>query len=969
MNLSGAFARVCLLLGLAVAIACGDAPAGGPDDAGTSGDSGTAGASFALDALPTTIQAGEPAAFTLRAVDTAGQTATGYRGTVHFTASQPSTTLSADYSFTAADRGAHAFSFTVTRVGPQSLHATDTVDAAIAGDATVTSVAGPAAAYVISNLGAAAVANVPTAFDVTAVDAYENVVLGYGGSAVVTSSDPAARLQPGPSFTAGVATGVTLTFMTAGAQSVTVIDPLRPTLTATASITVGAAPAGHLYIVAHQDDDLLFANPDIEASIRSGHPTRVIFLTAAGAPNLATWQAREHGVYRPYLMMADATSNPNVDAATYFTCGNVTYNGQAVRQCTLTQNPSVSLVFLRLLDGAVASLWATDAGPPFNVTPVASLTTVDGVNTYTRSSLMATLVAMFADFAPARVGTLDSTLAYGFDHTDHVASALFALEAMHTWGTFVDVRIHRGYTMDGAPDYYAIPAAEAVNLSVAEYDRKYAVMLAYGGPFASGGTFDNWCHRHYSISRLSGGRGPLADAAGCIDTQGGQTANGTRAVVTACNDQTAQRWTARSDYQLAGPAGKCLTIGAANVVQIDACAATAAQKWTVFANGQVRGQNGLCLTDAAGLLSAEVCRAETASNQRLPATSQRFTQRASAPFAWSAGSNFSDADLGGASSSFRSLGALDLDGDGYSDACVRLAGGLYCGINGHVLLGAHTLFSASFSNANGWAEDAYGGTVQYADVNGDQRPDACARTSTGIVCALGTKNGFAPETSWSTEFSDATVFAGPLSYRSIHFADVNGDGFADVCGRTAAGISCARNTQSGAFAPSTAWITSSFTDAGGWNADAYASTVQLADVNGDGKADVCGRGPTGVVCAVSDGVGAFVHDRTWSFRGDFGDAAGWSVAAGYYGSIHFGDINGDGLADVCGRNASGLTCALSDAFAFQQGMPLQPGAFTNAQGWLPEVYGTSLRIADMNHDGRADACGRSSAGLFCTTAP
>jgi hypothetical protein len=50
-------------------------------------------------------------------------------------------------------------------------------------------------------------------------------------------------------------------------------------------------------------------------------------------------------------------------------------------------------------------------------------------------------------------------------------------------------------------------------------------------------------------------------------------------------------------------------------------------------------------------------------------------------------------------------------------------------------------------------------------------------------------------------------------------------------------------------------------------------------------------------------------------------------------------------------------------------MPLQPGAFTNAQGWLPDAYGTSLRIADLDHDGHADVCGRSSAGLVCATAP
>ena len=192
----------------------------------------------------------------------------------------------------------------------------------------------------------------------------------------------------------------------------------------------------------------------------------------------------------------------------------------------------MSVVFLRLGDGDVASLWATNAGPPFNVTPARTLTTVDGVNTYTRSEPHRDAGRHASPTSRrSRVGTLDSTFAYGFDHDDHVASALFALEATHAWGTSVDTRLYRGYSIDGAPDYYTTPAAEAVNLSTAEYNHKHAVMEAYGGPFANGGTFDNWCHRHYVVSRVASGVGPIAEGSGCLDTQGGSTADGTRAVV------------------------------------------------------------------------------------------------------------------------------------------------------------------------------------------------------------------------------------------------------------------------------------------------------------------------------------------------------------------------------------------------------------------------------------------------------
>ena len=117
------------------------------------------------------------------------------------------------------------------------------------------------------------------------------------------------------------------------------------------------------------------------------------------------------------------------------------------------------------------------------------------------------------------------------------------------------------------------------------------------------------------------------------------------------------------------------------------------------------------------------------------------------------------------------------------------------------------------------------------------------------------------------------MFAGAAYYRSIHFADVNGDGYADVCGRNASGVTCALNTKNGAFAASTMWITTEFTDAAGWSADAYGSTVQLADINGDGRADVCGRGSAGLRCATSNGTTGFVDGTLWSFRADFADSA------------------------------------------------------------------------------------------------
>ena len=729
----------------------------------------------------------------------------------------------------------------------------------------------------------------------------------------------------------------------------------------------GGGPAGpaHVYVVAHEDDDLLFTNPDLKRSIEGGHAVRVVYTTSAGTSDPVAWRAREHGAFTPLMMMAKAVFDPIVDSATYWTCGPHTFAGAQAQLCTLTQNPRVAVIYLRVHDGALSTLWATDNGPPFFATPVPTLTSVDGLNTYTKAGLVDVIAAIFAENKPERVGMLDSTFAYGDDHADHHAAGLFALEALHQWGGVTQARIYRGYTMDGAPTYYLKPEAEPVNLSAEEYTEKHAIMYAYAGGFPDGSTYDNWCHRQYVISRIAKGVGPVAGAAGgCLDAKDGVAADGVPVVVTPCTGAAAQRWSLTPDYQIQGPGGKCVAIGSTGAIELATCAVNATQKWSLFANGQVRGQNGACLTDNGdGTLGAKLCVFEftTVGKRRQPKATQRFTQLASPALAWSNGADFSDVQVGASPASYRSFQLSDLDGDGYADACVRLGAGVQCAINGHTVLGASTLFGAAFADASGWSNEAYGATVQYADVDGDKRPDACARNASGIMCALGNGTGFAAPTAWSAELTDATTV--------VRFGDLNGDGFADVCGRSATGVACALNTKAGGFAAATPWITTEFTDAAGWSADACASTVQLADVDGDGKADVCGRGPAGLTCATSTGANTFVHAHLWSFREDFSDLAGWSAAAGYFGSIHFGDVDGDGLADVCGRNANGVVCARSSGTAFEHALAVQPNVFTDPQGWLPDPYGMSLRIADVDHDGRADLCGRSPAGLTCSTMP
>lgn len=730
---------------------------------------------------------------------------------------------------------------------------------------------------------------------------------------------------------------------------------------ATVTVTAPPPPAGSLYFVAHQDDDLLFMNPDIERSIHSGQPTRTVFVTAGDDGSCTPcWQGRENGIWNAYAAMANVAKD--------WTCSPTAYGGKTVSQCVLNTAPHVSVVFLRLPDGGLSSLWATDGGPPFYVTPVDTLASVDGAYSVTRAEAITLLHDLLVAFNPAEVGALDGTLAYGDDHPDHVVAGLFALEATLRAPVPPPFRFYRAYNIYGT--WFSIPSPEPENLSLAEYAEKVRVMEAYGGAFPVDGDFDRWCHRQYSVSRVLSGNGPLVEPGGsCLGTPNGATASGSPVEVHPCDGGETQQWTLAVDGSLLGAAGRCLAADPAGAVVLADCDGSLSQRFALFANGQLRTAGGACLTVGwdGSSVSAASCDPDRSTDKYVPLPTQRFTQVFGPLDRWSQGTEFSDADVGGAASYYGTLALGRSDPGALLDACVRRASGVACASNTNPDFGPLEA-AGPFDDGTGWLPAEYGATVQLADVDGDGLADACGRSATGIVCALrGPTGGFGAVLPWTSDFGDAT-FGGAAYSPSVRFGDLDGDGFADVCGRAADGLQCAKNTHVGSFAPATPWLPGEFTDAGGWDAAASTGTLQLGDLTGDGRADVCLRGAAGVRCAVSNG-DAFVDPHLWSFRAEWSDAEGWSVDAGRYGSLRMGDVNGDGLADLCGRAATGLVCALSTGSAFEGAAPLLTQGFTDVLGWAPEAYGSTLRLGDLNGDTRADVCGRASDGLVCALSP
>jgi hypothetical protein len=203
-----------------------------------------ASAALQVAVSPGSETAGAARSVTVSAFDLNGNPDPNYTGTVHFTSSDGSANLPADYTFTAADHGVRTFNITLTAAGTQSLSVEDDKAFAFASaDVTVT----PAAASQFVILGTVETASGATNnFLVAAEDSFGNVATGYTGTVHFTSSDSAAVLPANYTFTPtdGGAHYFDITLKTAGSQSVTVTDAHAPGISGQAAVNV--EPVAHI---------------------------------------------------------------------------------------------------------------------------------------------------------------------------------------------------------------------------------------------------------------------------------------------------------------------------------------------------------------------------------------------------------------------------------------------------------------------------------------------------------------------------------------------------------------------------------------------------------------------------------------------------------------------------------------------------------------------------------------------------
>jgi FG-GAP-like repeat len=260
----------------------------------------------------------------------------------------------------------------------------------------------------------------------------------------------------------------------------------------------------------------------------------------------------------------------------------------------------------------------------------------------------------------------------------------------------------------------------------------------------------------------------------------------------------------------------------------------------------------------------------------------------------------------------------DFDGDGKADLLIKNTDGRI-GIvllNGTSVLGFYSLVPAG----SGYTP------VLAADFNGDGKADIVLRSTDGSAALL-LMNGPAV-------IGSSFVLGAGGAWSVTHAGDFNGDGKADLVIKNTDN-SAAILLMNGTTVAGAGVVLSAATAGAAW------SVSQVADMNGDGKADLVIRN------ANASTVILLMNGTTVT-------AASFLLGAGSpYTVTHVGDFNGDGNADLAIRSTDGSVVLL-----------LMTGTTVNSAAFLLNAGATATiaQIADYNGDGKSDILLRNADG-------
>lgn len=227
-------------------------------------------------------------------------------------------------------------------------------------------------------------------------------------------------------------------------------------------------------IVAHQDDDLLFFNPDLQLAISSGQCVRSVYITAGDAGGgMYYWLGRQQGTQAAYSKMLGIKTEwadriVSLGGSNYIVVSNP------------LGNPNITLIFMYLPDGNLRGQGFAEHKSSLarlNANQISSLETVYTGSKYTYPQLVSALGGLMDYYKPVEIRThstkIDPNL---MDHSDHLAVGEIVKKSFETYSAMQPAAVlafYQGYQVKLSPpnvDPKNLLIKEAIFYEYSKYD-------------------------------------------------------------------------------------------------------------------------------------------------------------------------------------------------------------------------------------------------------------------------------------------------------------------------------------------------------------------------------------------------------------------------------------------------------------------------------------------------------------------
>ena len=295
----------------------------------------------------------------------------------------------------------------------------------------------------------------------------------------------------------------------------------------------------------------------------------------------------------------------------------------------------------------------------------------------------------------------------------------------------------------------------------------------------------------------------------------------------------------------------------------------------------------------------------------------------------------------------------DLRGIGRADLVCFGDDGVYTALsNGDGTFQPPRFVLADFGKNQGWHGDRHVRLLE--DVRGNGLADIVAFGDDGVYIAFGNGDGTFTRAAEPAIANLDYNHGWRVDKHTRVLADLNGNGRADIVAFGDDGVYVASNNGDGTFADIEP-VLPQFGHSHGWSVDKHVRL--LADITGNGRADIVAFGDDGVYVAINNGDGSFTYTAE-PVVANFGYNDGWHV------DKHprvLADVTGNALPDIVAFGDTGVYVAINNGNGTFQPPKFVLGDFGYNQGWRVDKHVRVL--ADLTGNGRADIVAFGDEGV------